>query len=74
MSYHVSISSHQYEDDVGSTMVSSNSSKLLSLHEEPLLEHSSRRSTIVDLATAQTETKEIMKAETAPPEETVEKR
>ncbi|XP_019892346.2 serine/threonine-protein kinase Nek8 [Musca domestica] len=65
---------HQYEDDVGSTMVSSNSSKLLSLHEEPLLEHSSRRSTIVDLATAQTETKEIMKAETAPPEETVEKR
>ncbi|XP_013107737.2 serine/threonine-protein kinase Nek8 [Stomoxys calcitrans] len=65
---------HYYEDDVSSTVMSSNSSKLLSLHEEPLLEDSSRRSTIVDLATAQTETKEIMNAETVPPNETVETR
>lgn len=58
-----------------STANSTASSKVLSLHEEfPIQENSSRRSTIVDLATAQTETKEIMKAETAQPNETIEKR
>lgn len=60
---------------MSSTANSTASSKVLSLHEEiPLQENSSRRSTIVDLATAQTETKEIMKAETAQPNETIEKR
>lgn len=60
---------------MSSTTISSTSSKLLSLQEEPsTLKNSSRHSTIVDLATAQTETKEIMKAETAPPHETIDKR
>lgn len=59
---------------MSSTSNSTCSSKLMSLHEEPIAENSSRRSTVVDLATAQTETKEIMKAETAQPDETVEKR
>ncbi|KAI8118222.1 hypothetical protein FF38_08544 [Lucilia cuprina] len=66
---------YSYEDDISSTANSTASSKVLSLHDEVAIpEHSSRRSTIVDLATAQTETKEIMKAETAQPNETVEKR
>ncbi|GBP95933.1 hypothetical protein EVAR_71333_1 [Eumeta japonica] len=43
------------------------------LAETSLQENNSCRSTVVDLATAQTETKEIMKAETAQPNETIEK-
>lgn len=65
---------YSYEDDMSSTTNSTSSSKVISLHEEPIASNSSRRSTVVDLATAQTETKEIMKAETAQPDETIEKR
>lgn len=65
---------YSYEDDISSTTNSTSSSKVISLQEEPIASNSSRRSTVVDLATAQTETKEIMKAETAQPDETIEKR
>ncbi|TMW47498.1 hypothetical protein DOY81_007428 [Sarcophaga bullata] len=63
---------YSYEDDMSSTINSTSSSKVISLHEEQIASNSSRRSTVVDLATAQTETKEIMKAETAQPDETIE--